>query len=217
MRQLQNNEQKSGHRKPKISQEPDVEKNIRSDAWISRKLTLELERAAFDQSNGKDAQLDALSKLYRKREALDKKIKRTSAELRKMMAALIIKREHLKKILIGKYGEYQGKLEYQRDIEGNDPTLEKRTYLDELEKCSNACQFALERLSFSPDFDVRNKAFGLVQDNLIAVKIIFSNSEHSDIRERARAILKAAKGKNNQYFYNYTQKPGKDTVLVPDW
>jgi len=216
MRQLQNNEQKSGRRKPKISQEPDVEKNIRSDAWISRKLTLELERAAFDPSNGKDAQLDALSKLYRKREALDKKIERTSAELRKIVADLFEKREHLKKMLIGKYGEYQGKLEYQKDIEGNDPTTQKRTYLDELEKCRNACQFAIERLSFSPDVDVRNRAFDLVQDNLVAVKIIYSNCEHLDIRERARAILKAAKGKDNRYFYNYSQKPGKETVLTPD-
>ena len=216
MRQIQNNEKKSGRNKPKILPEPDLEKEILTDSWMRRKLILELERTAFNPSKDIGERLDALSKLKMNKQELEKKIDDARIELRKKERELLEKRDYLMKMLVGKYGELIGRREYQKDIEGNDPNRERRTYIDELEKCRNACEFAIERLSLSSDEEIRNRAFDLVQNNLIAVKITCSNSEHSDIRERAREILRAAKGKNNRYFYNYSQKPGKDTVFTPD-
>jgi len=62
--------------------------------------------------------------------------------------------------------------------------------IEEMETSYDACHFALERLTWADDKEIRDRAFGFVKFNEGALRVTCSISPHDDIRGRTRRAIR---------------------------
>jgi len=192
------------------AKEPAVEEKIQILARRYMLKLSELERIASNPLRTMKERLKAVFDINKKKQELGEEITKTEAELMRLQEETASRIEYLKKLMVG---QDPYKIRKMLNVD-NSEEKSTQVLLEELNKTRDQCQFVLERLTSSLDPEIRNKAFDLIQDNLVAVKLIRLGSPYRDIRLRAAKIL--AKHKDNKYYVKAQQKHYKEIIPLPE-